>query len=120
MAEPALITAQEAVDLIKAESGSSMTATTFRAYTYRGQAPGPVKTVGRTPLYSRKKILEWAQNRPGSGARTDIVEPKRQRKTAAATTKAAPAPTRTEAVARRHDQTLKTTRDHADPKGPSV
>lgn len=76
MAESRLITADEAVDLIEAETGSAMTAHTFRSYTYRGQAPAPVKKIGRTQLYSRKQILEWAQNRPGSGARTDLVQAK--------------------------------------------
>lgn len=86
VSEPKLVTAQEAVALIEAETKSVMKAQTFRSYVYRDLAPAPVKKVGRTLLFSRKQIIEWAQNRPGSGARTDISDPKRTRRTTSAAT----------------------------------
>ncbi|PCK23269.1 helix-turn-helix transcriptional regulator [Rhodococcus qingshengii] len=67
-----LLTAQECVDLIKAESGAETTAATFRTYVHRGQAPAPVDKFGRTPVYDRAEILEWIRSRPGKGARTDL------------------------------------------------
>lgn len=87
--EPKLVTAQEAVELIEAETKSVMKAQTFRSYVYRGLAPAPVKKIGRTLLFSRRQIIEWAQNRPGSGARTDISDPKQARRTTSATTPSA-------------------------------
>jgi|GEM_PF-984926 len=44
---------------------------TWRSYVARGQAPRPDDTVGRTPLWSPATIDEWAEGRPGQGARTD-------------------------------------------------
>lgn len=67
-----LLTAQECVDLIKAETGAETSAATFRTYVHRGQAPAPVDKFGRTPVYDRTEILTWIHNRPGKGARTDL------------------------------------------------
>lgn len=43
---------------------------TFTGYVARGQAPAPVRHVGRTPLWDATKIEQWAAARPGKGART--------------------------------------------------
>jgi hypothetical protein len=42
---------------------------TFSGYVSRGQAPSPVRHVGRTPLWDEAKLKAWAGNRPGPGAR---------------------------------------------------
>lgn len=42
---------------------------TFSGYVARGQAPAPVRHVGRTPLWDEAKITKWASDRPGQGAR---------------------------------------------------
>lgn len=42
---------------------------TFSGYVARGQAPGPVRHVGRTPLWDEAKVQAWADARPGRGAR---------------------------------------------------
>jgi hypothetical protein len=42
---------------------------TFSGYVSRGQAPSPVRHVGRTPLWDEAKVKAWAGNRPGRGAR---------------------------------------------------
>lgn len=44
---------------------------TWRSYVSRGQAPQPVRRVGRTPLWDPTDILAW--ERPGQGARTDLA-----------------------------------------------
>lgn len=40
---------------------------TFSSYVTRGQAPAPVRHVGRTPLWGRDQLVEAARNRPGRG-----------------------------------------------------
>ncbi|MGO4205639.1 transcriptional regulator [Rhodococcus sp. TAF43] len=72
MANPHRLTADQCVELIKEETGDDIKAATFRVYAHRGQAPASVEKIGRTPLWSRSEILEWANNRPGKGARTDL------------------------------------------------
>lgn len=42
---------------------------TFSGYVARGQAPGPVRYVGRTPLWDESKVQAWADTRPGRGSR---------------------------------------------------
>lgn len=81
MANPNRLTTQQCIDLIEAETGTAIKPTTFRSYAHRGQAPAPVETIGRTPLWSRKEILEWAHNRPGQGVRTDLATRRRPRRT---------------------------------------
>ena len=71
--DPELLTAQQCVELIVEESDSRMTVETWRAYAHRGQAPAPTERVGRTPLWNRSEVREWARNRPGRGARLDIA-----------------------------------------------
>ncbi|NMM90365.1 transcriptional regulator [Rhodococcus sp. SRB_17] len=70
-----LLTTQECIELIKAETGVEYSNATFRAYVHRGQAPAPVDKFGRTPVYDREEILEWIRNRPGQGSRSDIKRP---------------------------------------------
>lgn len=76
MVDRRLLTNQEVVDLIKEETGKSITVATFRSYVARGQAPAPVDRRANTPLFSRKQALEWMHNRPGSGARNDVAAAK--------------------------------------------
>lgn len=76
MADRRLLTNQEVVALIEAETGTTITSATFRSYVARGQAPSPIERRAGSPFYSRKQILEWIHNRPGSGARTDIPKSK--------------------------------------------
>ncbi|WP_139738376.1 helix-turn-helix transcriptional regulator [Actinomyces wuliandei] len=42
---------------------------TWRAYAARGQAPAPVRHVGRTPLWDPDQVRAWAATRPGRGRR---------------------------------------------------
>lgn len=79
MANPNRLTSQECIDLIMAESGTEISASTWRSYVARGQAPAPVEKIGRTPLWKRGEVIEWANNRPGQGARTDVQKPRRRR-----------------------------------------
>ncbi|QHE72671.1 helix-turn-helix transcriptional regulator [Rhodococcus sp. WAY2] len=79
MVSPHRLTTDQVIDLINEETGTELSISTFRGYVSRGQAPAPVEKIGRTPLWKRSDIIEWAHNRPGQGARTDI--PKRRRHT---------------------------------------
>jgi predicted DNA-binding transcriptional regulator AlpA len=79
MVSPHRLTTDQVIDLIKEETGTELSISTFRGYVSRGQAPAPVEKIGRTPLWKRSDIIKWAHNRPGQGARTDI--PKRRRRT---------------------------------------
>jgi len=79
MANPHRLTTDQVVDLIKEETGTELSASTFRGYVSRGQAPAPVEKIGRTPLWKRSEIVAWANNRPGQGARIDIPKPRRRR-----------------------------------------
>ena len=79
MANPHRLTTAQALELIKEETGNELSASTFRGYVSRGQAPAPVEWIGRTPLFKRSEIAEWAHNRPGQGARTDLRAPRRRR-----------------------------------------
>ncbi|EKT82152.1 transcriptional regulator (plasmid) [Rhodococcus opacus] len=78
MANPHRLTTDQVIDLIKEETGTEMAIGTFRGYVTRGHAPAPVEKIGRTPLWKRSEIIEWAHNRPGQGARTDIRGRKRR------------------------------------------
>lgn len=42
---------------------------TWSGYVARGQAPAPVRKIGRTPLWDEDEVREWAKNRPGRGSR---------------------------------------------------
>ena len=79
MANPHRPTTDQVLELIKAETGNELSASTFRGYVSRGQAPAPVEWIGRTPLFKRSEIAEWARNRPGQGARTDLRTSRRRR-----------------------------------------
>ena len=47
---------------------ANCTPDSFSGYVTRGQAPAPVRRVGRTPLWDEDVVTEWAKNRPGHGA----------------------------------------------------
>lgn len=79
MANPHRLTTDQVLALIKEGTGTELSASTFRGYVTRGQAPAPVEKIGRTPLWKRSEIIEWANNRPGQGARTDISKSRRRR-----------------------------------------
>lgn len=54
-------TAQECAQHIGTTPG------TWRSYTARGQAPSPVRHVGRTPVWDADQVRAWAATRPGRG-----------------------------------------------------
>lgn len=68
-----LLTTAEALALIEEVSGSVIKPDTFYSYSKRGQGPAPKEKVGRTVLWDKKEIEEWARNRPGRGTRTDLT-----------------------------------------------
>lgn len=43
---------------------------TWSGYVARKQAPGPVRRVGRTPLWDEQEVRAWAAARPGQGSRS--------------------------------------------------
>lgn len=57
------ITTDEAASLV------GVTRKTFSGYVARGQAPKPVRHVGRTPVWEEQEIKDWLANRPGRGSR---------------------------------------------------
>lgn len=77
-----LLTSTEALALIEEVSGTAIKPDTFRSYSTRGQAPAPKEKVGRTLLWDRREIEEWARNRPGRGARTDLTRAPSKRREA--------------------------------------
>ncbi|HCT80120.1 MAG TPA: transcriptional regulator [Micromonosporaceae bacterium] len=48
--------------------GSPITDTTWRAYVARGQAPGPDRNFGRSPVWLPATIREWHSTRPRRGS----------------------------------------------------
>lgn len=67
------LTADQVVATIaRYQPGNRITARTWRSYVSRGRAPQPIRHIGRTPLWDPSQVLEWLQNRPGQGARTDL------------------------------------------------
>lgn len=78
MANPNRLTAQQCVEVLKEETGDEIKPVTFHSYVNRGHAPKPVEKIGNTPLWKRSEIVEWARNRPGRGARTDLRKPRRR------------------------------------------
>lgn len=80
MANPNRLTAQQCVEVLKEETGDEIKPVTFHSYVNRGHAPPkPVEKIGNTPpLWKRSEIVEWARNRPGRGARTDLRKPRRR------------------------------------------
>lgn len=56
---PDLLTVAEVLALL-AERGRTITASTWRAYVARGQAPAPARRISRTPLWDRADVLAWA------------------------------------------------------------
>lgn len=43
---------------------------TWSGYVSRGQAPQPVRFVGRTPVWDAAEVNTWAAHRPGRGSRS--------------------------------------------------
>lgn len=43
---------------------------TWSGYVTRGQAPAPVRRVGRTPLWDADEVRAWVRSRPGQGSRS--------------------------------------------------
>lgn len=62
----------EVLALVEEKSGKPLARSTWRSYVARGQAPAPVRYIGREPLYSTEAIAQWIEQRPGRGARTDL------------------------------------------------
>ena len=62
----------EVLTLIETKTGKPLARSTWRSYVARGQAPAPVRYLGREPLYSTHTITQWIEQRPGRGARTDL------------------------------------------------
>lgn len=53
------LTSDQAVNLARS-LGRKITLTTWRGYVHRGEAPGPARHVGRTPLWDEAEIRDWA------------------------------------------------------------
>lgn len=51
---------------------TGISASTLRSYYSSGRMPRPDATIGTTPGWTEKTIHEWMDNRPGTGARTDL------------------------------------------------
>jgi hypothetical protein len=54
-----------------------VTVGTVSSYRARGQMPEPDRTIGRTHVWSPRRIIEWHDGRPGHGGR----KPNRERST---------------------------------------
>ncbi len=46
-----------------------VTPSTVHSYRHRGQMPEPDEVIGRTPVWSPRRIIEWHDQRPGHGGR---------------------------------------------------
>jgi predicted DNA-binding transcriptional regulator AlpA len=73
------ITSDEAAEL------AGVTRKTFSGYVARGQAPKPVRHVGRTPVWDEDELGVWMKNRPGQGHRGTARALRRAAERAAAT-----------------------------------
>lgn len=80
MANPNRLTATDCIALIKEMTGKEIKLMTWHSYAHRGQAPAAVEKIGNTPLWRRGDVVQWIENRPGHGARTDL-RPARTRRT---------------------------------------
>lgn len=69
-----MLTRDEVVILLR-HLGHPMTVSTWASMVSRHQAPQPDERIGRTPRWSEATIRDWAANRPGQGARTDLHKP---------------------------------------------
>lgn len=56
----------------QAADRAGISASTWRSYVARGQAPQPAERIGRTPLWGREEVDAWVTARPGAGTRTDL------------------------------------------------
>lgn len=55
---PDRLTVTEVLALL-VEQGRTITASTWRAYVARGQAPAPAVHISRTPLWDRAEVIAW-------------------------------------------------------------
>lgn len=46
-----------------------VTVSTVSSYRARGQMPEPDRTIGRTHVWSPRRIIDWHERRPGHGGR---------------------------------------------------
>ncbi|SBT63117.1 hypothetical protein GA0070622_0058 [Micromonospora sediminicola] len=60
-----------------AEQGRPMAARTWTSYVSRGQAPAPVRRVGRTPVWSPEDVRQWAAEASAARVRAGrrVAEP---------------------------------------------
>lgn len=58
------------IERAEAAAIRGVTVDTWSSYVSRGQAPQPVRYVGRTPLWSEAEVRDHTANLPGRGART--------------------------------------------------
>lgn len=65
----------EEIPVAEAAAIGGIKPSTFRSYVRRGQAPAPHRHYGRTPVWTRAVIIDWMNNRPGIGARSDLHKP---------------------------------------------
>jgi predicted DNA-binding transcriptional regulator AlpA len=59
-----VLTSDEAASLASIARG------TWSSYVARGQAPRPVRHLGRRPVWDEDEVREWLGNRPGRGAQS--------------------------------------------------
>lgn len=62
-----LLTARGVVDRLADRYNRHIGPGTWRSYAHRGQAPAPVRRVGREPLWSPADVDAWAGRRVGDG-----------------------------------------------------
>ncbi len=53
-----LLTVADVLTLLT-ELGRPISASTWRAYVARGQAPAPAAHISRTPLWDRAEVIAW-------------------------------------------------------------
>jgi hypothetical protein len=61
-----------------AEQGQPMSASGWRSYVARGQAPAPARRVGRTPVWDAAAVRAWQAARPGRDWRAGLSGPARR------------------------------------------
>lgn len=71
--------------LMEAAAMAGVKPRTWSSYVARGQAPAPVRRVGRTGLWDEAEVQEWIRSRPGQGSR---ATPRARRRAAERTAEA--------------------------------
>lgn len=73
-----LVTGDEAAELVSQRSEKPIVGATWRSYQRRwadqGLIPGPVRRIGRIPLYDAGQVIEWTNHRLGRGNKSHIVK----------------------------------------------